>query len=707
MTSFDRRKLLQLGGTAAVGSVAGCFGSPQSGDETETDATTTEATTTTAEPASEAEGPPGGDQLGGPDDLQSSAEVDATVLDNDQGAGQYVNTPAIVWLESGATVTWNIKEGNHSVTAYHPEYDKQRRIPEDAEPFDSGVLSAGETFEHTFETAGVYNYYCRPHEGLGMVGVVLVEEPRGGPGTTDPSEIESSTAAERVGSLLDTAGIDVSQARTAYEWQDATWDTYWYSLYNMSTNISMSGNGVQFPHNEQQQEAFDRRVPAMLEYSDVDQPPIKNPNLNMAPFTKGDPSFTEEPVFDAGDGRPDASTLKWDIKKSSKTVSPASVAWTHLKGVTWAKNFEAHFDALPEGMAPKFRAQMLTTLAQIGIRAALIAGGPEENGALTKGDSLELVSGFNPVEGELVDETSRPRHHAAMLWFLSDLMSLAENEWYGYVNPEPLIPAEKLRELTDGMADTTMDLFGPDDMNSRELGLMLGALGWYGTHPGSEDLRSSAADYANELADALESNVTDAGKVENGAQNQAATQGIVTQGLVWASQVEGVDRAGLAENVAGYLVENLWDEEVGVFTSAEGDSTYTFTGRDAADLTGGLNCADAELELDGTKERFATCFNELFNRARLQRAERPPSHDGNAEYPLPLPPKAGGEFGQAAVYNTEIQYDTESDTWRVTDDTFDCEQALYLANQDIWVSHWGGEFFQGRGVPGKSDEPPQ
>ena len=41
----------------------------------------------------------------------------------------------------------------------------------------------------------------------------------------------------------------------------------------------------------------------------------------------------------------------------------------------------------------------------------------------------------------------------------------------------------------------------------------------------------------------------------------------------------------------------------------------------------------------------------------------------------------------------------------MTDDTSDTEQALYIANQDIWISHWGGEFYQGSGVLGESDSP--
>ena len=180
---IDRRTLLRLGGVAAIGALAGC--NSQQGSEATSTATTTPTSTATATAtATEASGtnPPGADQLGGPDDLQSSATVEATMLSSDQGAGQHVNTPAVVWVEQGATVTWNIAEGSHSITAYHPDFDRSLRIPEGVTPFDSGILSAGESFEHTFDTPGVYNYFCRPHEGLGMVGVVIVGAPAGGPG---------------------------------------------------------------------------------------------------------------------------------------------------------------------------------------------------------------------------------------------------------------------------------------------------------------------------------------------------------------------------------------------------------------------------------------------------------------------------------------------------------------------------------------------
>jgi hypothetical protein len=328
---------------------------------------------------------------------------------------------------------------------------------------------------------------------------------------------------------------------------------------------------------------------------------------------------------------------------------------------------------------------------------------------LTKGESLELVSASSPSTGEVMDETTRPNHHSAMVWFLSDMTSLATGGWFGYVNPEPLIPPEKVQMLTEGMAKTTMNAFSPaaivESGSTRDLGQMLGTIGWYGTHAGSSELRTSATEYANALASEVDANLASGGMVENGGANQAATQGVVGQGLLWASQVEGVDHRSTAESVLGYMAAELFDAEAGTFVSGPDTDTHTITARDAGDITGGVNAAINVLEMENLQQPYTHFFNQTFNRGRLQRAQRPVSRDENAEFTLPLPSEAGGEFGQAAVYDAAVEYDAGADEWSIADDTFDTEQALYLANQDIWISHWGGEFYQGSGVPGESDSP--
>lgn len=91
--------------------------------------------------------------------------------------------PIGLLVESGESVTFEIDSGSHSATAYKKGTGQASvtRIPDGAETFDSGILSEqGATFEHTFETAGTYDYFCTPHKGLGMIVRIVVGE-SGGP----------------------------------------------------------------------------------------------------------------------------------------------------------------------------------------------------------------------------------------------------------------------------------------------------------------------------------------------------------------------------------------------------------------------------------------------------------------------------------------------------------------------------------------------
>lgn len=112
--------------------------------------------------------------------------------------------PHVAWVEVGGTITFENVSGSHSATAYHPDYNKPLRIPEGAAPFDSGLLTEeGATFEHTFETAGVYDVYCAPHEALGMIGSVIVGEPdpHDQRALADPQHDMAEAAATKIESL--------------------------------------------------------------------------------------------------------------------------------------------------------------------------------------------------------------------------------------------------------------------------------------------------------------------------------------------------------------------------------------------------------------------------------------------------------------------------------------------------------------------------
>jgi plastocyanin len=148
---YDRRAVLRRAGlvAAATGSLAGCTTGGGGGDS----------------------GGSGGDGDGG---------------GNTVDMADVAFTPEKLTVPVGTTVTWANGKIGHSVTAYEDE------IPDGAEYFASGGFDGeaaarkaypsegnippGETYEHTFEVPGTYEYFCIPHEAAGMVGTVEVTD---------------------------------------------------------------------------------------------------------------------------------------------------------------------------------------------------------------------------------------------------------------------------------------------------------------------------------------------------------------------------------------------------------------------------------------------------------------------------------------------------------------------------------------------------
>ena len=161
---MERRQVLKTAGILATGgvtSLAGC--SSGNGDGGGGEPTTTE----TPEPTTGSGG---------------SKSESNTVMMVTEGENYYFD-PIGLFVEPGATVTFEIQSGSHSATAYKKGTSSASvtRIPDGADAFNSEILSEqGATYEHTFETTGTYDYFCIPHKSLGMVGRIVVGEP-GGP----------------------------------------------------------------------------------------------------------------------------------------------------------------------------------------------------------------------------------------------------------------------------------------------------------------------------------------------------------------------------------------------------------------------------------------------------------------------------------------------------------------------------------------------
>lgn len=138
---------------------------------------------------------------GGGASVGPAASAQAGVVTVKMGApsGDLVFSPDRLRIRPGETVEWVVEAAGHSATAYHPDNHSayRSRIPEGAEPWDSGLLAKqGDRFRHTFTTEGVYHYYCIPHEGAGMVGAIVVGSPAEGAASA-PVQPEVPEAARR------------------------------------------------------------------------------------------------------------------------------------------------------------------------------------------------------------------------------------------------------------------------------------------------------------------------------------------------------------------------------------------------------------------------------------------------------------------------------------------------------------------------------
>ncbi len=82
--------------------------------------------------------------------------------------------PAELTIKAGDRVRW-VNECEEGVPCVHSAQAYPDKIPAGAEVFDSTLLTGqGLTYEYTFTVPGEYEYFCLPHEALGMKGKIIV-----------------------------------------------------------------------------------------------------------------------------------------------------------------------------------------------------------------------------------------------------------------------------------------------------------------------------------------------------------------------------------------------------------------------------------------------------------------------------------------------------------------------------------------------------
>lgn len=188
-----RRTFLRAASASAAGGLTGLAGcAAPIGSQTTTDGVEADGTTEAAE----------GDD-GTTTTQQGGAAGPQNVRMVTEGSEYYFD-PVGLFVEPGTTVNWVNEAGSHSSTAYAEGNGgaEVTRIPSDAEPWDSGILTEeGASFSYTFEVPGTYDYFCLPHKTLGMVARIVCGEPGDVEGDPPDGPVPSEQAIVQQGSI--------------------------------------------------------------------------------------------------------------------------------------------------------------------------------------------------------------------------------------------------------------------------------------------------------------------------------------------------------------------------------------------------------------------------------------------------------------------------------------------------------------------------
>ena len=91
-----------------------------------------------------------------------ASDVTVEMLNKDADGNRMIYSQEVVEIAAGSTVKWVPTDKGHNVEII-------------ASPNDMKFKSKnGKEASVTFETPGIYYYWCTPHKGMGMIGLVVV-----------------------------------------------------------------------------------------------------------------------------------------------------------------------------------------------------------------------------------------------------------------------------------------------------------------------------------------------------------------------------------------------------------------------------------------------------------------------------------------------------------------------------------------------------
>lgn len=392
------------------------------------------------------------------------------------------------------------------------------------------------------------------------------------------------------------------------------------------------------------------------DYGDGDHPrPPKNPFLIQSVYKSGDPHYVT--TFDPND----FATQTWDQSKMDKTLTSEALAYTIQKEVEWAKDFhgEEHFWKTTDNWGAQWRFVGMMMTMNAKMQAKYLAEHMEE-----------------------IKKNANTRGHFALLWALSDLAwmmlddSFEANHTNRYKDP---MAWKMFLEKADMIFENGFKM-GMTPKTIQEYGVAIRWLVRYAkvTKTRQKDALQKIIDYANALT-----------KMK---WKHAWEEAYRVSWLIEARRVTWVHEDTTREASQAFLDD--FDMTTKLFKNK---NTYTI------DEVGTIIWTLNEIKLfvvenpEQAEEVFRDFFENVVNTSGLIQSS-PPLHIAKSprEYTgepvnyfryedVPMPPMAGGEFGVAPVFATEVSF--KNGLWKVTNANFDTAGAMHASNEMIWLHY--------------------
>jgi len=532
--------------------------------------------------------------------------------------------------------------------------------------------------------------------------------------------------------MAPTTGQQASDAESNLSFDAFNLQSYWYSRYILSRSHARAGAGVHMLRGPMFGGDLDELQSTVKGFSKTTGHAVPtNPWPVFLEFKSARPFFSQSP------DQSDFATLRWQRDSFDTTIDVGALGQAATKKIVWIEQFlRAVYDP-PENRFIGFvlSGEVLSTfqwLMQNGTNTGEpLEPGNREGAYVPASFELQLESATGPdgnprppqIAGVSVkDPDSVLSDQWALLWATSEFMSLTDNsETQQYYDGDPFPP--KASQLATNLAKTVFGNIQNRHWNG-DVGTLVDR-----NHEGSErgttvttatvsralngianvykafqgqELASQAERMIDRQASYLTQLQRENGRFPNAYDTTEGTvasspttlesQAAAIAGLLVAFDVTGNDNYRTAA-FQGYqwMLDNLWDEENGVYRSARGTSTSTYTPWDV----GSVLASHRNLLLKGDDlagHRMVEFWHNVVNRSGMLQAELPQTGeaigDGDPDTNdngIPEPGKAsaieGAPHGVDAVLAHEVQLDGNSGEWDVTDRTFRTAAQMYAANE--------------------------